>query len=381
MDALKSSTGINDEKLGLSFIDDLSETTRTLSAPAYQEAYTINIPASKFKDFFTGSRKDTLLKASEIARRELAVDGISVPALEKMWGNKNSSFFGSFDDIMSQDLSTEFLHAIKRGLDTMIKKETKIVDRTFREVSPLGQKLTKLKNEFNDIIKANNPSYASANKTFADQKSLERAFMLGQKYKSTSIDKIKNDVEKMTAPELQAWKSGMMTKLDEIAQGQQQNRNFLTEVGGSGKLDEIFEILLADNPTQLKAFRNFLKSESDMFQTYSKLRLNSDTASKTKAIDEFESGGKSIFDADGFYGLTKNIIKKGAEKTMNVVSGGTNAKRAELIAQRLFATDIATQRAVLKALEKTNEKLAKEVQKRLDSATTLTAITTGEGIN
>ena len=95
------------------------------------------------------------------------------------------------------------------------------------------------------------------------------------------------------------------------------------------------------------------------------MRIGSDTASKTEAISEFKGDSRSVFDAESFEGLARNIAREGLRKGQNVLSGGTNAKRAELIAQRLFTTSKSEQEKVLKALSQTNETLAKEVEKDL----------------
>ena len=90
-----------------------------------------------------------------------------------------------FDDIMTQDLSTEFLHAIKKGLDKMVQKQTVTVDRFTTKLTSDGVDLNNLKNAFNEVIKKNNPAYARANKEFADSKKIQEAYLLGSKYKTT----------------------------------------------------------------------------------------------------------------------------------------------------------------------------------------------------
>lgn len=373
LDLVKKSTGIGDDQIGYQFIDDLAETTKALSVPAYKEAYKTNIPAKEFKEFFTGTRAKTIFDAGKKAQEELAIDGISVPSLNKMLNNKDS-FFGSFDDILAQDMPTEFLHAIKRGLDSMIKSETKTITPTLKETTPKGVKLVKLKQQFNAKIIKNNPSYGKANKDFADNKRLEEAFKFGQKYKTTS----KNQLEKLfmdfSPSELQAWKSGMITKLDDIANNKSKSSNFLNEIDGSNKLDEIFEVLITD-PKQKEAFKSILKSEQDMFRTFRKNIKTTDTAQKTEEINDLTGG---IFGGDLTpSNISRTLINKGRDK----LTGGTFSERARQISEKLFTTDKATQRKVLEALENTNKELKKEVEKRLNTATQLMQSTVRPSIN
>lgn len=373
LDLVKKSTGIGDDQIGYQFIDDLAETTKALSVPAYKEAYKTNIPAKEFKEFFTGTRAKTIFDAGKKAQEELAIDGVSVPSLNKMLNNKDS-FFGSFDDILAQDMPTEFLHAIKRGLDSMIKSETKTITPTLKEVTPKGVKLIRLKEQFNSKIIKNNPSYGKANKDFADSKRLEEAFKFGQKYKTTS----KNQLEKLfmdfSPSELQAWKSGMITKLDDIANNKSKSSNFLNEIDGSNKLDEIFEVLITD-PKQKEAFKSILKSEQDMFRTFRKNIKTTDTAQKTEEINDLTGG---VFGGDLTpSNISRTLINKGRDK----LTGGTFSERARQISEKLFTTDKATQRKVLEALETTNKELKKEVEKRLNTATQLMQSTVRPSIN
>ena len=288
-----------------------------------------------------------------------------------MYKTNTKTGFGSFDDIMAQEFDTGFLHATKRGLDKMIDKET---DKLTGQMSPKGAELTKLKNKWNDIIKENNPAYAKANKEFADTQKLREAFELGGKYKTTTIRKIKQDLEKMTPAEREAWKSGMITKLEDVAQSRRDSTNFLNEIDGSNKLNEIVDILITD-PTQKKAFSNILKAEKDMSETFGLLRRNSNTNTKTLASKEFAESDKLI-DKQGLFATLVNMTEKGVQKAKGVVEGQTTSKRAELIAQRLFTTDKATQRKVLDQLKITNKELAEEVQKRLKKATDITTSVT-----
>ena len=370
MDAVKQTTGVSDSNLGISFINSIDDFVKEISDPLYKQAYNVKIPAKEFEEFFKKSnyKKRPLLKLLEKLTQKFGRNKKELPPdLKKLFDENNPSYFGGFDDIMTQDLSTEFLHAIKKGLDKMVQKQTVTVDRYTTKLTSDGVDLNNLKNAFNEVIKKNNPAYARANKEFADSKKIQEAYLLGSKYKTTSMDRIKEQIKDFTKDEMDAWKIGMVSKLDEIANSQGKNRDFLGEMNSSNKLDEIFDLIITD-PVQKEAFKNLLKNEKAMRETYNKMRTGSDTASKTEAISEFKGDSRSVFDAEGFYGLARNIAREGLRKGQNVLSGGTNAKRAELIAQRLFTTSKSEQEKVLKALSQTNETLAKEVEKRLKTA-------------
>jgi len=380
LDAVKNTTGISDDKLGITYMAKLDDQIREMSEPAYKEAYKTSIPAKEFKSFFTNEeRKKAILEAGKLALKRLRMDDKKVPPnLAKMFDETSPTYFGSFDDIMNQNFDTEFLHAIKKGFDGLVRKNTKTVDRFTNKLTDDGIAYDSLRRAFNETIKKNNPAYANANKQFASQKKLEEAFRLGEKYKTTTIDRIRKQFDDFTPAEQEAWKSGMVTKLEDLASTQGKNRDFLANIDSSKKLDEIFDLLLGGNSNQRKAFDSLIKSEKSMRETFNRMRLNSDTNTKQEAMKTFRDGGGSIVNSENTFQFARNLAREGIKKAQKTYSGGTNEKRAELIAEKLFTTDRATQQQVLKQLLKTNERLGKEVTKRLRNANRLTAGATGQ---
>lgn len=366
LDTVKNTTGISDEKIGFRFVDKLDNDIEELAKPFYKEAYEVKIPFNKFRKFFDTDTKDVLIQASKEGQKLMNYQsyktGQSAPDLTKMFKVNPKTGFGSFDDMMNQELDTVYFHSIKRGLDKMVNAKT---DPVTGKVTDDGRILNNLKNDFNEIIKANNPAYAKANKRFADTQKLREAFELGGKYKNTTIRKIKRDLSKMTPEEQEAWKSGMVTRLEDVAQGKKDSTNFLNEIDGSNKLDEIFDFLISD-PKQKEAFLNILKSEKKMNDTFALLRQNSNTASKSNFINEFKNDDKILSGSVG------EMVGKGITKGIDTLRGGTLSKRAELVAEKLFSTDKSVQKKVLDQLKITNKELAKEVEKRLSTALKIT---------
>ena len=361
LDLVKKTTGISDDRLGYEFIDSLDDQVQRLAKPQYDEAYKVSIPAEKFRSLFGSTKVDAIVEASREGLRASRRQGYDVPDLTKMFKvGKNGT--ASFDEVMMKNLPTSYLHSIKKGLDKLVEKNT---DKITNKMNSTGREYQIIKQELNDIIKSNNPAYAKANKEFADVQKLREAFERGQKYKTTTNRRIKKDLEAMTPSEQEAWKKGMITKLEDVAESTRESFDFLGQVGSSKKLDDIFDFLISD-PKQKEAFKNIMGNERKMSDTFKLLRQNSNTGQKSEAIDEFKN----------MAGLTpgggRDIINRVVGKATDKLTGGTQSKRAELIAERLFSTDKNVQKQVLKQLEITNKELAKEVQKRLDKALKLT---------
>lgn len=362
LDLVKRTTGISDDKLGFNFLDDLDDQVQRLAKPQYDEAYKVNIPANKFKALFGSTKVDAIVEASREGLKASRRQGYDVPDLTKIFKVNPKNGNASFDELMMKDLPTSYLHAIKKGLDKIVERNK---NRNFGKLDSDGRDYAIITRELNDIIKANNPAYGKANKNFADTMKLQEAFERGQKYKTTTNRRIKKDLEAMTPGEQEAWKKGMITKLEDVAESSRESFDFLGQVGSSKKLDDIFDFLISD-PKQKEAFKNVMKNERKMSDTFKLLRQNSNTGQKSEAIDEFKN----------MAGLTtgggRDIINRVVGKATDKLTGGTQSKRAELIAERLFSTDKNVQKQVLKQLETTNKELAKEVQKRLDKALKLT---------
>lgn len=368
LNTIKQTSNISDDKLGYEFIDTLDDQVQRLAKPQYDEAYKVNIPANKFKSLFGSTKVDAILEASREGLKASRRQGYDVPDLNKIFKVNPKNGNASFDELMTQDLPTSYLHSIKKGLDKLVERNT---DKITNKMNSTGREYQIIKQELNDIMKNNNPAYAKANKEFADVQKLREAFERGQKYKTTTIRKIEKDLSKMTPGEQEAWKSGMVTKIEDIAQSKRDSANFLSEVDGSDKLGKIFNFLVKDK-NQKQAFDNIIKSEKNMAETFKILNQNSNTATKEAFKSEFAESQKSVFDADTTYGAVRNIARQGLRKGKDVLQGGTNSERAKLISERLFATDKATQKQVLDQLKITNKELAEEVQKRLDKALQLT---------
>ena len=147
----------------------------------------------------------------------MRAEGKDIPDLSKVVKTKELS-----EDFFKGNLSTRYLHQIKRGLDSIINKETKDF-----KLSPYGVTVTKAKNEFNDLIGSLNPAYKQANKNFADDARLKDAFNRGLKYKSLSVDSLNKTFNKMNSGEKEAFRVGMVSEIRKQSENVTENRNFI----------------------------------------------------------------------------------------------------------------------------------------------------------
>ena len=115
------------DKIGINYIDDLASQQSIQARANYPEAYNKTISVAKFEDFF-GNRADSNLlnDAAKRAQKILQAEGKDVPDLAAILADKGKTYFGSYKDFLNQDLSTEFFHALKMGMDDIIDAGTKV---------------------------------------------------------------------------------------------------------------------------------------------------------------------------------------------------------------------------------------------------------------
>ena len=349
-------------KIGVQYIDDLAAQQSGSARLNYPEAYKTTIPVSEFKSIFGNKNyNDLLVDAAKRATKILKADGKDVPDLGKILADKGKLQFGLFDDFMSQDLSTEFFHAIKMGMDDIIDAGTKVNARGQIEVTRYAQKVLKTKNKFNDIIKANNKQYAEANKQFSDKAKLIETFNKGEKIARQDIRSIEKTLNNLNPGEKEAFKNGIMSYFTELAEKQGSNQNFINKIFNNEKNKKLFKLIM--DPKDYKAFEKYMAREGAASKTLKDVLQGSPTATRQQAQKELGEGiGDNLIQA-GNRGLTGNLLYAGG-KAVNKL-GGVDSQRAALISEKLFATDPATQRKIVEQLMKENEALAREVARNL----------------
>lgn len=243
--------------------------------------------------------------------------------------------------------TVEVLDQVKRGLDTLINRET---DAITGKVTDLGRVRISKKNEFLNALDSAVPDYAEARKVYKGDAELLDAMRKGLNDFSTMRPKqIEQLVSGMSDSEKQAFRTGVTRKLYDVIIDPANERNAAQQVfkpANQLKLRPLFE-----TQAQFDLFKNAMERESQLFQHSSRIIGGSDTA-ENQAIRESLAGQNSLTDVldraitgGGFKGSLSGMA-------LSVLSKGQMTdKTAARLADMLMAKDPHEVAAVVKFLE------------------------------
>lgn len=316
---------------GFAFIDDLEEQVRKEAKPLYDQAYQVMLDPKPFQPFM--GRKvivEAYRKAADLA--DIRGDG-NMPPLDRL--------------LRGNALPTEAAHQIKQGLDALIEAET---DALTGKMTSRGRELVRLKSDWNNAIVAQNEPYAKANAAFADRARLRDAFTAGAKFNGMPEEELVRMVNGMTPAEREALKSGVITKVQELASGTADASNFVKTVFGSPKRRMALRLAFND-PKAFETFERFIKVQADKVRTTRKVMGGSETVERKAAMDDGGIDRSAVVSmgmnaaSGNTMGLVGNMAQQGAARV-----SGMSEKSAEAMSRMLFETDPVKQRELLNAL-------------------------------
>jgi hypothetical protein len=338
-------SGLNsDQMLGTSYIDDLAERQARAARQAYPEAYKIAVDANPFRPYVG---REVVERAYEQARRLADVDGVTLPPFAEI---KNA-----------QSIPTEVMHQLKRGLDQIVAKET---DALTGKMTPFGGAVSKLTKEINDKLKELNPLYAKANREFADSQRLQNSYKEGLDYLKMSENDLVKKLKGMNAGEREAFRVGLVSKVQERANTLDDSTDFTKAVFGSPKKRSALRYAF-DNEDQFKAFTNVIDMQRAMRQTNNRVLGGSPTAGRLTQMDD---AGR---DPTTMINMARNLAQGNVSQAalgfagnLGARSGGLNEQSAEMLARRMFSAAPGRQQQILNELA---SRASKENQARINS--------------
>lgn len=318
-------------RTGFDFIDDLDATVRAEAKPAYDLAYQQMLDPKPFQPFM--GRKvivDAYRRAQDLA--DIRGDG-NMPPLDRL--------------LSGNAIPTEAAHQIKQGLDALIEAET---DALTGKVTSRGRELVGLKNQWNDAIVAQNDNYRVANATFADRARLRDGFAMGSKFNAIPEKELVRKVGKMTPAEREAMKSGVITKVQELASSTTDATNFVKTIFGSPQRRMALRLAFGD-PKEFERFEKFIRVQTDKVRTTNKVMGNSSTVERQIAMQDGGIDPSALVDlganaaTGNAMGMVRGLAQQGAARLT-----GMNEKSAESMSRMLFEADPARQQEMLNAL-------------------------------
>ena len=312
---------------GYEYLTALAENQSSAAQAAYPQAYKLAIDATPFRKYVD---RPVFIKAYQEAVDRAGVYGITLPDLSAI---RNA-----------QSVPTDILHQIKIGLDRIIFKETEALTG---KVSPIGGDISKVKKEFNDLIKANNPDYAKANAEFKDYADIQDAFQLGQKYQSVDVKEAAAKLKAFNDAEKEAFRLGMMADINKRV-GDFKGGDFSRQVFKSDN-QKLLVRYAFDDQQKYNEFSQYVKALGEQSKTAKKLIGGSPTDPRAAAREQANDIAQ-IAQGAASGGLTGMALAAG--RSMLSKAKGIGTETSEQLQKRLFSVDPIEQRAILIELNK-----------------------------
>jgi hypothetical protein len=166
------------------------------------------------------------------------------------------------------DINTKNLDLLKRGIDTLIEKET---DRVTQTLSNKGRLLTGLRKEFVDLIDDINPNYKLARKVASDEFGIKNAMREAKKVFKKRPEQIKREFDALADAEKEAYLIGVKDELpDKISRAATSKERRVAE--NVFKFSEDFKLRQQLEPILGKEnfgkFMNFINDEVRKGRTF-----------------------------------------------------------------------------------------------------------------
>lgn len=328
---LVTRAGLGKNVNGYEYLEFLAENQKAAANAKYPQAYSKAVDARDFRKYVD---RPVFQQAYDEAVKRAGVRGETLPSLEQI---RNAQF-----------VPTEVLHQMKIGLDRIVEKET---DTITKEITGYGRDVSKVRKEFNDLIKEKNKIYAKANKEFADNERLRGAFESGQGYQKLEYKEALNKLKGMNDSEKEAFRLGMMadvnSRLENFKGG-----DFARQIFKSDKQKSLMRYAFTDKD-QYNQFVQYVDALERQSKTAKGIIGGSQTGERlaTSEATGKAAGLAQSYATGGLAGTAMELLRQGAARTKGI-SGETSAE----LQKRLFAADPIEQRAILQELRLRTQK-------------------------
>jgi hypothetical protein len=312
---------------GFEYLEALTANQSRLASQAYPDAYRIAVDATPFRKYVD---RPVFQKAYEEAVKRAGVYGNKLPPLSAI---RNA-----------QSVPTDILHQIKIGLDRVVDAET---DPLTKKMTGYGGDVSKVKTEFNDLIKSLNPEYKKANAEFADAERIKNAFKMGEDYQRLDPAEAVSKIKKLNSDEKEAFRLGVMADVN----------NRLGNFKGSDFSKQIFKsdnqkLLLRNafpDQASYSEFSQYVKSLGQQSSTKQRILGGSRTAENLSVQGDASLLG-SLAQATAT-GDPLSMLRAGGQALLSRAKG-ISSETSEALQKRLFTVDPIEQTAILQELNR-----------------------------
>ena len=312
---------------GFEYLEALTANQARLASQAYPDAYSRAVDAVPFRKYVD---RPVFQKAYEEAVKRAGVYGNKLPDLSAI---RNA-----------QSVPTDILHQIKIGLDRVIDAET---DSVTSKVSGYGRDVTKVKTEFNDLIKSLNPEYAKANAQFADAERIKNAFKMGEDYQRLDPKEAASKIRKLNPDEKEAFRLGVMADVNNRV-GNFKGGDFTKQIFKSENQKLLLRNAFPDQASYAE-FSQYVKGLGQQSTTKQRVLGGSRTDENRAVRDESNLLG-SLAQATTT-GDPLSMLRAGGQAFLSRARG-ISSESSEALQKRLFTVDPIEQTTILRELNR-----------------------------
>ena len=310
---------------GFEYLESLVANQKRLANQSYPDAYSMSVSTAPFIKYLD---RDVFKKAYGEAVKRADVYGETLPDLISL--GKTSS------------VPTEVLHQIKIGLDRIVDSET---DAVTKKITGYGADVSKIKTEFNNIIKSLNPDYKKANAEFADAEGIKNAFKMGEGYQKLDPAEAASKIRKLNADEKEAFRLGVMADVNSRL-GDFKGGDFARQIFKSDNQKLLLRNAFPDQASYTE-FSQYVKALDEQSKTGKRI-LGGSRTSENEAVRGQAGLLGSITDAVASGGML-NMLRAGGTAFLSRAKG-ISSETSEALQNRLFSVDPIEQTAILKEL-------------------------------
>jgi hypothetical protein len=310
---------------GFEYLESLVANQKRLANQSYPDAYSMSVSTAPFIKYLD---RDVFKKAYGEAVKRADVYGETLPDLISL--GKTSS------------VPTEVLHQIKIGLDRIVDSET---DAVTKKITGYGADVSKIKTEFNNLIKSLNPDYKKANAEFADAEGIKNAFKMGEGYQKLDPAEAASKIRKLNADEKEAFRLGVMADVNSRV-GDFKGGDFARQIFKSDNQKLLLRNAFPDQASYTE-FSQYVKALDEQSKTGKRI-LGGSRTDENKAVRGEAGLLGSITEAVASGGML-NMLRAGGTAFL-ARAKGISSETSEALQKRLFSVDPIEQTAILKEL-------------------------------
>ena len=312
---------------GFEYLEALTKNQSRLASQSYPDAYSKAISAAPFRQYVD---RPVFQKAYQEAVKRAGVFGQTLPDLSAIRS--------------AQSVPTDILHQIKIGLDRIVDAET---DPLTKKMSGYGGDVSKVKTEFNDLIKSLNPEYKKANAEFADAERIKNAFKMGEDYQKLDPAEAASKIKKLNSDEKEAFRLGVMADVNNRL-GTFKGGDFSKQIFKSENQKLLLRNAFPDQASYTD-FSQYVKSLGQQSSTKQRVLGGSRTDENRAVRDESNLLG-SLATATAS-GDMLSMLRAGGTALLSRAKG-ISSETSEALQKRLFTVDPVEQTVILQELNR-----------------------------